>query len=298
MSHLHKKNLLFNVLFSMVITSLHATGEGGSLRIVTVGGAATEIVCALGAGDDLVAVDLSSTYPPKVRALPQIGYIRNISPEGILSMRPDIVVAVESLGPPAAKAAMQKIDLPVVWIPEPAGYATLEQSVNAVAKALDRPENAKRVLTRVREALGEVRAQSINWSDDAPRVLFFLQPPGAGRAGMAGGKHTRADVLIGLAGGQNAAGFHGFKDISNESLIAMNPDVIFIAISDGHGGSPESVDALRNSEMFVNVRAVQNGQVYGVPLDDLVMGPRLGEAAIGWNQRLAQSVDAKPAADQ
>lgn len=290
MSQFHLKPAADLLLAASILVSQPLQAEVPEQRIVTVGGAATEIVFALGAGDKVVAVDLSSTYPSEVRQLPQVGYIRNISPEGILSLKPDIVVATEALGPPAAKDMMKQINLPVVWLPEPDSYAALAESLTRVGNKLDRAEKAAAIRHQVEQQLAAIRAKAKTWPAPAPRVLFFLQPPAEARAGMASGTDTRADALIQLAGGRNAGtGFTGFKEISTESIIKINPDVIFVALSDGHGGSPQAVENLKDMAALKDVNAIKKQQVYGVPLDDLTFGPRLGEAATHWNDLIGQA---------
>lgn len=71
-------------------------------RVIYVGGSATEIIYALGAGERLVDTDTSSVYPDAATRLPQVGYMRQISSEGVLSLRPSLVVAAGESGPPTA----------------------------------------------------------------------------------------------------------------------------------------------------------------------------------------------------
>ncbi|MFP4351419.1 MAG: hemin ABC transporter substrate-binding protein [Puniceicoccaceae bacterium] len=261
-------------------------------RIVSIGGAATEIVHALGMGGDVVAVDLSSTYPPEVRQLPQVGYVRSISPEGVLSMEPDLIVATGALGPPAARSMMERLDVRTIWLPDPASYEDLAVSVRRVGAALGREKEAGEILESVEEDLAAAREKASRWENRKPTVVFFLEPPGAGGGGMAGGRDSRADALIRLAGGENAAdGFSGFQPVSRESLLAMDPDVILVAESEGHGGSPASIRALKESAALSRTNAVRTGAVHGVPLDDLAFGPRLGEAALRWNALLAAAAE-------
>jgi len=286
MSQLQRFASPFLTLGFGLLAAVHASAQDYE-RIVTVGGAATEIVFALGAGDRVVAVDLSSTYPPEATERPKIGYIRNISPEGVLSVKPDLIVTTESLGPPAAKSMLKRVSMPMVWLPEPNSVAALKQSLDAVAKKVGGEDKADAILEEVNAAVEQAQSASARWADK-PTAVFFLQPPGAGSAGMAGGEGTRSDELIRLAGGKNAAtGFSNFQPMSIESLIELDPDVIFVGLSDGHGATPESIAALEQLPGIKATTAVRNGTVYGVPLDDLSFGPRLGEAIARWHEHLS-----------
>lgn len=281
MSHLHK------ILFAF-LTSAACLAAKSEPRIVTVGGAATEIVFALGAGEQVVAVDLSSTYPEEVTELPQVGYIRNISPEGIMSMRPDMIVATESLGPPAAKQMLKEMAVQTVWLPEPNSVEALETSIREVGVKLGKREEAEKLVSKVQSQIQAAKDASADWSE-RPTAVFFLNPPGANGGARAGGGGTRADALIELAGGENVADFDGFQAMSLESLILLNPDVIFIGVSEGHGATAASVEALKKLPAMQSLKAVKNDAVYGVPMEDLSFGPRLGEAAERWHGYLAEA---------
>ena len=279
-----------SVYLALIASALMALAKPSAeidKRIVTIGGAATEIVFALGAGSSVVAADLSSIYPPQARELPMVGYVRNISPEGVLSMSPDLVIATGALGPPTARKMLERLDIDIIWLPNLSTPEELLSSIKTVSERLALTDAAKVLIEEVNHGLAQAAANSINWTKDAPSVLFLLEPPGKSTPGMGGGLDSKANTLIGLAGGTNAAtGFSGFKPVSVESLVAMNPDVILVGQSDRHGGSPESIQAMIASTALSEVSAIKNDAVYAVPLDDLAFGPRLGEVTLRWNTLL------------
>lgn len=256
-------------------------------RIVTVGGAATEIVFALGCGQSVVATDLSSIYPPEAKELPMVGYVRNVSPEGILSMKPDLVIATGAFGPPTARQTMEKLDVNTLWLPKLLSAEDLRDSINTIAEKLEKTAIAAEIIDKLDTQLQDASVHAQQWSNRVPKVLFLLEPPGPSTSGMGGGLNSKADTLIQLAGGQNAAhAFQGFKPISVESLVSMNPDLILVGQSDNHRGSPESIKAMMTSAALSRVNAIRHGAVYAVPLDDLAFGPRLGEAVLRWNTHI------------
>jgi hypothetical protein len=107
-----RKNLFGMILIAVCAVVLNScaartateTGAKETERIVTVGGSATEIVYALGAGGQAVGADTSSVFPEEARKLPQVGYQRQLSAEGVLSLKPTLVVMTEDAGPPAANS--------------------------------------------------------------------------------------------------------------------------------------------------------------------------------------------------
>ena len=280
------------VNLALMASALMALAEpytGIDKRIVTIGGAATEIVFALGAGNSVVATDLSSIYPPQARELPMVGYVRNISPEGVLSMEPDLVIATGALGPPNARQMLERLDIDIIWLPKLSTPEELLSSIKTVSERLSRIEAAEALIEGVNRDLAQASKNSSNWAKDALTVLFLLEPPGKSSSGMGGGLNSKADTLISLAGGKNAAtGFSGFKPVSAESLVAMNPDVILVGQSNRHGGSPESIQAMIATPALSEVSAIKKDAVYAVPLDDLAFGPRLGEVTLRWNSLLAK----------
>ncbi|HEY1098095.1 MAG TPA: ABC transporter substrate-binding protein, partial [Myxococcota bacterium] len=106
------------MFFAAVVAALSLTAAAPPARIVAVGGGVTESVFALGLGDRVVAVDGSSVFPAAVTTLPQVGYHRALSAEGVISQRPDVVVLTDEAGPPAAIAQLKAAGVNVVVIPE------------------------------------------------------------------------------------------------------------------------------------------------------------------------------------
>ena len=292
MNQLLKRSASVNLaIFASAIFAIAKPSTEIDIRIVTIGGAATEIVFALGAGSSIVAADLSSIYPPQARELPMVGYVRNISPEGVLSMEPDLVIATGALGPPNARQMLERLDIDIIWLPKLSTPEELLSSIKIVSERLSRIEAAKTLIEDVNRGLTQAAANSSNWAQDAPTVLFLLEPPGKSTSGMGGGLNSKADTLIRLAGGMNVATrFSGFKPVSTESLISMNPDIILVGQSERHGGSPESIQAMITTPALSKVNAIKEDAVYAVPLDDLAFGPRLGEVTLRWNSLLANHV--------
>ena len=100
-------------------------------RIVSIGGSVTEIVSALGEGDRLVARDRTSNHPPEIMALPDIGYIRALSPEGVLSVNPDMILTLEGFGPPEAASVLRQAGVRIVEVPEGYDAAAVLRKVEA-----------------------------------------------------------------------------------------------------------------------------------------------------------------------
>jgi iron complex transport system substrate-binding protein len=214
-----------------------------SRRIVSIGGAVTETIYALGLEGKIVGVDTTSLYPPEaLKRAPNVGYMRALSAEGILSLKPSWVIAIEGSGPPAALKLVSETGVPLTLIhddPSPEGVAA---KIETIGKLLGAEEKAVALAneTRDRFALVEhMRPQT----PKSPRVLFILSLQN-GRP-MVGGHGTAAGAMIRLAGGANAAdAIEGYKPMTDEGIIAAAPDVILKMNNGNMVGAPDDIFAL------------------------------------------------------
>jgi iron complex transport system substrate-binding protein len=195
-------------------------------RIVSIGGALTEIVFALGADADLVAVDSTSFYPPEARNLPNVGYMRQLSAEPIVALAPTLVLAIEDTGPPQALEQMRAAGLDLLVVkddPTPEGVLA---KIETVANALGKQAEGAALIQRLRAEFDAVLKQ-IAALPDRPSVIFFFSI-GSGTP-LAGGRDTAPDGIIALAGGRNAFDrFEGFKPLSPEAAVASAPEVVLV----------------------------------------------------------------------
>lgn len=200
-------------------------------RLISLGGSVTEIVVALGAGDRLVARDSTSDWPASVAALPDVGYIRALSPENVLALDPDLIVAEGDAGPPEAVDVLESAGVRFLLMPEAATPDAILAKIGAVAEALGLPGEGAALAARVEAGLKAVEARAAR-VETPRRVLFVLSLQG-GRV-MAGGGGTEAEGIIRLAGGVNAAtGFAGYKPMTDEAVVAAAPDAILMMDTGG-----------------------------------------------------------------
>lgn len=245
-------------------------------RIVTIGGAATEIVYALGLGDKVVAVDVSSTFPPSALATkPNVGYIRALAPEGVLSVGPSIIIATEGAGPPDAVNVLRSASVPFVTFPEARDAAHVVANIRFVAEVLGVPEDGERVAAAVQQdfaALDAIRARIAQHR----KAVFVLSA--SATAPVVGGKETSADAILRLAGIDNAMeAMSGFKPAVDEAMMAAEPDAIVLMKDRNHTLTDDAVTAL---PAFAGTPAAVKRHIYRIDGGyALAFGPRTPQAA-------------------
>ena len=252
-------------------------------RVITLGGSITEIAVALGAGDRLVARDTTSSFPDSVLGLPDVGYIRALSPENILALDPALIVAEGDAGPPEAVEVLRSAGIPFYLMPEATDPGGVIAKISAVAAALDLPEEGAALSADIAAEFDAVAEQAARVTTPK-RVLFILSLQGGGV--MAGGEGTEAEGIIRLAGGINAAsGFDGYKPMTDEAVLAAAPDVILMMDREGDM-SISDADVLAQPSLALSP-AAQAGAI--VRMDGMLLlgfGPRTPQAAKALNAAL------------
>lgn len=246
--------------------------RGAAMRVVCVGGAITECVFALGQGARVVAVDSTSRFPAPVLDLPRIGYMRALPPEGVVSLRPDLVLASSDAGPEPAIAVLRAAGVNLVIVPDRAGVEGVAGKLAAVGAALG--VDAAPVIAAFREDAAALDP----WLAPASRrrVVFVLSL--ARGAPMVSGRNTGASAMIQWSGGVNAIeGFEGYKPLSAEAAIDAAPEIIMVmAHSLAEMGGEAAILA---SPQLAHTPAARARKFFAID----------GSYAIGWGPRAAHA---------
>jgi iron complex transport system substrate-binding protein len=249
---------------------------GATERIVSTAGSLTETLFALGAGSEVAAVDVSSVYPAEAAALPKVGYARQLSAEGILSLDPTVVFATTDAGPPEVLKHLEAAQVRVVTLDNEHTPEAAARRIREIGAVLGRVDAAGRVVAQLEAELAEAAAR-VAETADRPRVLF-IYARGGGTMNVAG-RDTSAEAIIALAGGVNAVdGFSQYKPLTAEAAVEAAPDVLLVTTRglQASGG----VEGLLKQPGLSLTPAGRAGRI--VAMDDLLLlgfGPRLGQAA-------------------
>ena len=252
-------------------------------RWISSGGSLSEWVVVLGGEKHLVGVDSTSQHPASLRELPSIGYQRQLAAEGMLALRPDVLIGSEEMGPPPVLAQLRGAGVQVEMLSSAPDLLSLHSSLKRIGALLGDPQRAEQAFAAYQQRLQQQAdwLQAAQRQQPAPGVLLLLGH--AGGSPLAGGKASAADWLIEHAGGRNLASHTGYKALSTEALLALDPEVVIIADRSLAGDAARDA-LLKQNPALAATRAARNGRL--VMLDPTLLvgglGPRLpdGLAAV------------------
>jgi iron complex transport system substrate-binding protein len=243
-------------------------------KIAAIGGSITEIVYALGEEKHLVARDSTSNYPKAALALPDVGYMRALSPEGVLSVNPTGILALHGSGPKEAVDVLKKSSVPFIEVPEHYSHEGILEKVRIIGKALGVDAKAEVLAKELDAKLTSAEKQTASIKE-RKRILFVLSIQG-GKI-LAAGSETAADGMVRLAGGVNAVeGFSGYKQMSDEAIITARPDVILMM---SNAGPPVLDDELFDNPSVASTPAGTARKLIRIDGSYLLgFGPRTADA--------------------
>ena len=251
---------------------------GSAERIVSIGGAATEILYALGAADRIVARDSTSLWPREALSKPDVGYSRALAAESVLSMKPDVILAVEGAGPKETMDLLEAAAVPIVILPEPHSPEGIAAKIALIAAVIGAPEKGRALAASV-EAKATALAAAIATIPDGERKRAVFLMSLAGDRPLAAGANTAADAMITAAGGRNPfASVDGYKPASAEAMVAAAPESVVMMTRPGADAmTPAAVFAL--PALAATPAAADQSLVVMDGLYLLGFGPRMPDAA-------------------
>lgn len=261
---------------SIVDGSGRAVTVGDTSRILSVGGDVTEILYALKAGDKIIAVDSTSQFPAEALGTKQnVGYLRALSSEGVLSTNPTLIIAAKDAGPPPVVDVLKASSIPYVQVPDDKSPEGVVAKIRFIASVIG-AEAAGEALAKDVEQDFAALADQRSKITQQKRALFVLSVQN-GRATVAG-TGTSADAMFKLAGAANAAAdTHGYKPLADEAGVELAPDAV-VTMQHGRSGPPS--DPVTTITALASSPALKQNQI--IVMDSLYLlgfGPRCARAA-------------------
>lgn len=205
-----------------------ATSGDPFKRIVSLDGMATELLYQLELGDQIVGIDVTSTYPEEqLKDKPQLGHVSQLNAEAILALQPDLIIC-----------KIQDLNNPVLSQLITAGVnvfaiTTTTHFNNAVEVARQLQTQLSIAETSITQLAQNIALDSLRLANlltqmtHEPKTLF-LYARGTGRL-FVSGANTPVAAMLEKAGGKNAiTNFYDYKELSPEALLAANPEVLLL----------------------------------------------------------------------
>lgn len=251
-----------------------------SVKIVSLNGPVTEVLAAIGLERNIVGTDITSNYPESVKAKPKLGHIKSINAEGVMALRPNLIIGLAKEVSPALQAQFKNTGVSLLLVDQEHSIVGAKKMIKTLADSLHREKAGDSLLKILDEQLAVKPASSAI----KPKVLF-IYARGTGTM-MVGGTGTQVAKMIELAGGQNAVtAFADYKPLTAEALVKANPDVILLFSTglESLGGA----QGLSKVQGVKQTKAGQNQKIVSMDGELLTsFGPRLGLAI----QELAKKI--------
>lgn len=247
-------------------------------RIISVNGTITEMIYALNLESQLVAVDSTSYFPKQATSLPNVGYQRTLTTEGILNLKPTQIVGLESAGPPATIQNLKDAGVPLQLFPDEFKLETPTNRLLGIGKLFGKEKEAAALAKTIKEQLQKLKISKTNI-----KVLFiYSRNPSSV---FISGTGTAAHAMIELSGAKNAVSeFSEYKSLTSEALVKANPDIILMPEKSASGFGGEKAIWDINGMEFTRAGKEKNL----ILVDDLLLlgfGPRLPLALKTLNDR-------------
>ena len=225
-------------------------------RVVVAGGSITEIFYFLGEQDRIVALDVTSNFPPEAKSLPSIGYVRALSAEGLLSMNPSIILGEDDMGPPAVIKQIRETSYDLRIIPEIRTIDGIIEKIEGIASILDVSEKSDAIISKKLEPyIKKIVKNRKKIVKKGVRVMLVLNMQSSSI--IVAGANTSGSGFIDLIGGENIFNtFEGWKPVNAEAILELNPDYIIVPQRNVHKGL--DVTKIAESELFKNTNAGKN----------------------------------------
>ena len=225
-------------------------------RVVVAGGSITEIFYFLGEQDRIVALDVTSNFPPEAKSLPSIGYVRALSAEGLLSMNPSIILGEDDMGPPAVIKQIRETSYDLRIIPEIRTIDGIIEKIEGIASILDVSEKSDAIISKKLEPyIKKIVKNRKKIVKKGVKVMLVLNMQSSSI--IVAGANTSGSGFIDLIGGENIFNtFEGWKPVSAEAILELNPDYIIVPQRNVHKGI--DVTKIADSELFKNTNAGKN----------------------------------------
>ncbi|MDH0290228.1 helical backbone metal receptor [Pseudomonas sp. GD04087] len=289
-----KTSMTARALFAgLCLTATSVLADALPQRWVSAGGSLSEWVVALGGEARLVGVDTTSLHPASLQALPKIGYQRQLAAEGILALKPDILLGSEEMGPPPVLQQLRAAGVRIEALSATADEKAVHETIQRLGELLGAPDKARQAAAAfdARLAAQDAWLKKAQSTQAAPGVVLLVGHAGGNL--LVAGQGTSGDWLIQHAGGRNLATHKGYKTLSTEALTALNPQVVVLSDRALEGDQARAALTQQNPGLAAT-SALRDGRVLVLDPTLLVggLGPRIPDGLASLSRAFYPSAQA------
>lgn len=267
-------SVIFTLLFALL--PLHSIAE--PQRIISTDSSASNLLMTLGLSEELVAVDVT-TQLPKGKTLANVGYHRNLSAEGLLSLEPTLVVGSEHMGPEATIRALDQAGVEIIQLPTAMTTFQLKENITQLAKLLGAEDAGHESILSIDAKLNQLKKLSIG----GQTAVFLLS--NNGNTLRAAGTGTGGAAFLKLLGADSIVHFENYRNLSAEALLSLEPDIIIIASTNPNA---DTAELIRNSPALELTHAAKKQKIIAVNASALIAG--ISTAAIDEALRISKTL--------
>ncbi|MDN3716656.1 heme/hemin ABC transporter substrate-binding protein [Vibrio breoganii] len=276
----------FLLILSLIFTlPAFANSTGEQNRIISVGSSITELMYALDAKEQLVAIDVTSRHFDQSGSLPQVGYHRQLSAEGLMAQNPTHVIGSHEMGPDSTLKLLKSAGIEVITVPSGDSEADLAGRIDAIAKITGKEEQARALKQDLHQ---QIETLSNLDSTHQPKAIFAMLSEG--RPATVAGSETTIDKIIELAGATNPinGNFSSYKSMSFEAIVGVQPDYILVAQRtwDALGGQQGIIEKF---PLLAATPAAADNKIIPIPSSAIIGG--FGIESVELSQSLHQTFE-------
>ena len=259
-------------VFSQQKKSICQTADDPS-RIVSIGSSITEIIYFLNSQDQIIAIDITSNFPEDAKKFPSVGYIRNLSAEGLLSTNPSIIISEDDIGPKNIIKQIQDTKTELRIIPEEQTLNGIIQKIQCVGNIIGQQQEAEeKISSEINPVINKIK--EIKKEKDLSNIKIMMILSTEGNSTVVAGANTSGDSFIKMLGATNIfESINGWKAVTAETILLKNPDYIIIPEKDLHKQS--NVNTISENVILKETNAGKNnGYIIKDGMAILGYGPR------------------------
>ncbi len=258
------------------------------VRIISLGSSITELVYALDAEQQLVGIDITSRYFDNTGQIPQVGYHRQLSAEGLLSLNPTHVLGSSEMGPDSTLVLLRSAGIKVITVTSGDSEQDLATRIDTIANLTDKTTQAEQLKQQLHQDIQQLQQYPLA---QKPKALFAMLS--AGRPATIAGSDTTINKIIQLSGANNPAqaSFNAYKPMSFEAIVAIQPDYLLVSQRawDALGGQQ---GILKEFPLLAATPAAQQQRIIPISSSAIIGG--FGIESIQLSRQLQKKFSEKP----